>query len=315
MSIPAPNYTQIPNIIFDYWMAVLKPAAFIILVCMCRKIYGWHKTSDRISKAQLIKVTGLSKNTIADAIKELERHGLLIVQQEKTEYGFQANTYFLNVNKPIDELYSDQNLDRGGSSPDPGVGQTLTQGVGQTLTPQKKDSTKEKLTKENRPDNQKLVSDHHPQGIHFSFEEQKFKGISDTDLQKWKEAYPNTNINQQISKIEDWVMGNPKKFNKRINMRSFISRWLSKADDRALNESARSYQSKGTKKTVSEQAENNYKLYLECLEAIPKLSSFLKVYGKVNVVNTKTNNDLSFDINPDVFEGAFYKLAGLSCDS
>lgn len=153
--IEAPNYTQIPNVIFDYWMEILSPGSFKILMCMCRKIFGWHKTSDTISKNQLIKVTGMSKNSVQTGIEELEKHGLVLKFQHKNEYGHQPNTFALNIEKPKDERYqepprpgSNQNLGGGRSEIDPGVGQNLTKGVGQNLTPQKKDLTKERLTKE-----------------------------------------------------------------------------------------------------------------------------------------------------------------------
>lgn len=150
MNIPTPNFTQIPNVVFDYWIPKLKPAAGIVLMILCRKIFGWHKTSDRISKNQLCESTGLSKNTVQVAIDELEANGLILKFQSTTEYGCQPNTYSLNVQKPLDDIYSDKDqiLDGGRSNSDLGVGQILTGGVGQILTPQKKDSTKERLTKE-----------------------------------------------------------------------------------------------------------------------------------------------------------------------
>jgi phage replication O-like protein O len=154
-AIVAPNYTQVPNVIFDYWMPVISSGAFKVLICMCRKIFGWHKSSDSISKNQLMKVTGLSKNSIQTALEELERHGLILKIQRKNEYGHQPNTYALNVDKPQDRFYQDPNLPGdwknfkgGGSRNDLGVGQVLTEEVGQILTPQKKDYTKERVTKE-----------------------------------------------------------------------------------------------------------------------------------------------------------------------
>ena len=146
MSIPVPNYTQIPNVIFDHWMKVLNPSEFTILMCLCRKTFGWHKASDRISKNQLMKATGLSKITIQSSLESLEAHRLLSRIQRKNEYGFEPNEYRLNIHKPEDVFLEeiDQNLGVGRSKDDPGVGQRMTQGVGQSLTPQKKDITKEK---------------------------------------------------------------------------------------------------------------------------------------------------------------------------
>jgi len=153
--IVEPNYTQIPNIIFDYWMAVLSQSEFKILMCVCRKTFGWHKTSDHISRNQLVKMTGMSANTVQTAIEKLESIGLLFKTQSQNEYGHQPNNYSLCVEKPIDSLYQqaqkDQFLGGGTSITDPGVGQKLTQGVGQKLTPQKKDYTKETIQKEEDP--------------------------------------------------------------------------------------------------------------------------------------------------------------------
>lgn len=151
MTIDSPNFTQIPNVVFDYWIPKLqKPGSALVLLVLCRKIFGWHKTSDHISKNQLCKTTGLSKNTVQSAIEELQNHGLLLKHQHRNEYGHQPNTYSLSVEKPLDVIYTeqDQNLGVGRSEIDLGVGQKLTQGVGQKLTPQKKDSTKQRLTKE-----------------------------------------------------------------------------------------------------------------------------------------------------------------------
>ena len=133
--IDKPNYTQIPNVIFDYWMPKLSLGAQSILFAICRKTFGWHKTSDTISKNQLMNCTGMSKNTIQKAIEELEKLQLLVKHCSKNEYGFQPNTYSLNIEKPIDpNLEESQNLGGGGSNSD--------LGVGQILTPQKKDIQK-----------------------------------------------------------------------------------------------------------------------------------------------------------------------------
>lgn len=147
-SIKPPNFTQIPNVIFDHWMAILKPSEFLVLCCLCRKIFGWHKSSDRISKNRLCKATGLSKNSVQSAIEGLEGHGLVCRQRHSDEYGNRPNTYSLNITKPKDNLYCDQDLDGDGSEDDLGVDQDLTQDMGQDLTPQKKDSSKERPLKE-----------------------------------------------------------------------------------------------------------------------------------------------------------------------
>lgn len=74
----APNHTTTPNAVFDYWMPRLNGAEFKVLCILCRKIFGWHKSHlrDRISDSQLVKATGLSRQTARDAIEKLVKLGV-----------------------------------------------------------------------------------------------------------------------------------------------------------------------------------------------------------------------------------------------
>lgn len=144
--IEPPNYTQIPNTVMDVWMERLKPATFKVLICLCRKTFGWHKTSDTISKNQIMKCTCLSKNTVQTAIEELEIVGLIKKYRNSSKsHGFEANTYAMSLQKPEDKIYTErgQNLGRARSKNDLGLGQNLTL--------QKKDLTKERILSNARP--------------------------------------------------------------------------------------------------------------------------------------------------------------------
>lgn len=138
-AITAPNYTQIPNIVFDYWMAVLSPAEFKVLLCICRKTFGWKKDYDRISLKQLEKMTGLSRKGITQNLDSLIAHGLVTKVKSKTTDGDDApNQYEINVNC----------MGEGSEINTLGVVNSVTQGVVNSVHPQKKDYTKERLTKE-----------------------------------------------------------------------------------------------------------------------------------------------------------------------
>ena len=171
--INAPNYTQIPNAVFDYWMSKLKPTQFMILCCLCRKIFGWHKTSDTISVNQLSKITNLGKSTINVVLNDLEILGLIEKIKTRDDFGDRPNEYKLNLTIPIDVRYVDeelerykeknpikeiskdgsknsllgggiQNLDRGGSNFDLGGVSRIGIPRIQNLDTQKKDLTKER---------------------------------------------------------------------------------------------------------------------------------------------------------------------------
>lgn len=131
------NYTQIPNVVFDYWMGVLSPAEFKVLCCICRKIFGWHKSEDKISLKQIEKMTFLSRPGIIKAINKLIEAQLVIKISTYTEDGDQAaNLYSISVNC----------IGGGSKLSLQGVVNSVNQGVVNSVYPQKKDSLKETTT-------------------------------------------------------------------------------------------------------------------------------------------------------------------------
>ena len=100
--IPAPNYTQIPNIILDYWMLKLKPIEIKVIMLICRKTFGWHKSEDSISKSQIIKLTGESATSIDRAIKTLEKNKLIeVVRKKCPQRGNLPNSYKICITQEI----------------------------------------------------------------------------------------------------------------------------------------------------------------------------------------------------------------------
>jgi len=91
-TIPAPNYTQIPNLLFDEMLPFLKETELKVLLVIYRKTFGWHKTRDQISLTQLQEKTGLAKQRVIKATRSLVEKGLIIKNitgkngSQKTEY-------------------------------------------------------------------------------------------------------------------------------------------------------------------------------------------------------------------------------------
>jgi len=129
--IPAPNYTQVPNVIFDYWMHKLDSSSFKVLLFICRKTFGWHKIKDSISLKQIQEGTHLAKQTVIKSLKILEFHRLIQKESNKSKLGDQdPNTYELIINERVV-----QNLDGGSLN--------FRLGVVQNLDTQNKDIQKE----------------------------------------------------------------------------------------------------------------------------------------------------------------------------
>lgn len=94
----APNTTQVPNVIFDYWMGRLSPAEFKVLLCICRKTFGWHKMRDSISLSQIEKATGLSHFGVVKIINSLIDLKLIIkVNTKNSDNSYETNQYEINV--------------------------------------------------------------------------------------------------------------------------------------------------------------------------------------------------------------------------
>ena len=98
-SIEAPTYTQIPNVIFDYWMPILSGPQFAVLLHICRKTFGWHQKEDAISLTQFEKATDLTRKTVIAALDALIEHGL--VEKNKAT---STNTYKIIITSGANTL-------------------------------------------------------------------------------------------------------------------------------------------------------------------------------------------------------------------
>lgn len=105
-----PNYTQVPDELFDELMADLSGAELKVLLYVMRRTFGFKKGSDRISKSQLEngiqrrngdaldRGTGLSRRAIRLAVDSLvEKNILLKHRHASSENGDEATEYALNV--------------------------------------------------------------------------------------------------------------------------------------------------------------------------------------------------------------------------
>lgn len=81
-----PNFTQIPNVYLDEYMRELDSDTFKVLMVLSRKIYGYHKDSDRISQSQIIELSGLTKKMVKKALRILIERNLINVVESETRF-------------------------------------------------------------------------------------------------------------------------------------------------------------------------------------------------------------------------------------
>ena len=104
----SPNYTQVPDELFDQLMPSLSDAELRVLLYIVRRTFGFKKSSDEISLSQMVegittgdgrvldRGTGLSKATVARGLAALKDKGIIIaVRNRSAERGNEATTYRL----------------------------------------------------------------------------------------------------------------------------------------------------------------------------------------------------------------------------
>jgi phage replication O-like protein O len=78
--------TQVPNFIFDHYLAELPMAELKVLLVIIRQTLGWmdmktgqRKARDRISHSQFMTKTGLSRRSIITAIQSLQQRKMITI--------------------------------------------------------------------------------------------------------------------------------------------------------------------------------------------------------------------------------------------
>jgi phage replication O-like protein O len=134
------NFTPVPNAFFDEIMKKISPAETLVFLALCRRIYGWHKASDRVAMSQIQAATGLARNTAKRALAKLVKSGFIVMV--KNAGPKVAAEYSINFDY---ESASGSKFDRleisRGSKIDLAEGSKLTPKTafeGPKLTPQKK---------------------------------------------------------------------------------------------------------------------------------------------------------------------------------
>src|ERR1035437_6358405 len=92
-----PNYTMVPDELFDELLADLSGAELKVLLYICRRTFGFKKDEDSISLSQLMHGivmkdgraldhgTGLSKPTLLAALNSLEESGIIETERQRSE--------------------------------------------------------------------------------------------------------------------------------------------------------------------------------------------------------------------------------------
>ncbi len=106
-----PNSTQLPNIILDKVFPLIPEAEARCLIYICRRTFGFHKGTDRISFSQFMDGikdrrgtvldygTGLSRQAVSVALKNLAKaEAIKVIKSRK------GNVYEINLLMDVDKV-------------------------------------------------------------------------------------------------------------------------------------------------------------------------------------------------------------------
>ena len=172
-----------------------------VLDFILRKTYGWHKKQDSISLTQFEKATGLKRNQVCRAIKKLILMNIIVKGSDNTvtvgsdngvptisSYEFQKD--FEKWVGSYNAVTSDKSVTEGGYK--------TPKRVVTKVSP-----TKETIQKKTKQ--KKVLSD-------------------DEFLASLKEKFTWVDFEQEMAKIDAWLLANPG----RQKTRRFVVKWLSK---------------------------------------------------------------------------------------
>ncbi|HMR01740.1 MAG TPA: replication protein [Candidatus Competibacter phosphatis] len=112
MSYPAPNYTQIPNILLEDHIKAMTEAEMRVALAIARKTFGWHKRQDKLSLSQLMDLTGMSRQGVINGIEAGIKRG--IIRRERDGQGY-LYELVVTPGKAVNEV--DQCADESTSQP------------------------------------------------------------------------------------------------------------------------------------------------------------------------------------------------------
>lgn len=112
-----PNYTQVPDELFDQLLPVLSDAELRVLLYIVRRTFGFKRDSDAISLSQMVKGittregqvldsgTGLSKSTVARGLKSLKEKGIIVaIRNTSPSRGHEPTIYRLRFKQESEAI-------------------------------------------------------------------------------------------------------------------------------------------------------------------------------------------------------------------
>jgi len=66
--------------------------------------------------------------------------------------------------------------------------------------------------------------------VEFDYDAEKIQGLTAGQKDRWQQAYPAVDVDQEVRKAQEWLAANPKKRKK--DVRRFLNNWMSRCQER-----------------------------------------------------------------------------------
>jgi hypothetical protein len=77
-----PNYTQVPNDLFEIHLAQMGEAELRVVLVLIRQTLGYHRESVRFSISNIEAMTGLSRSSAIDGCDQAIEHGYIVKEND-----------------------------------------------------------------------------------------------------------------------------------------------------------------------------------------------------------------------------------------
>ena len=224
------GFTQIPNETLEeiFIKGLLSQTEMRVALYIIHQSTGYHRDWTNESTVQkMADDIGMRRSFCSRTINQMIRENKII--REGNRFRFNENIKEWTVSNNRNAQIVSRNLN--GDCPATGtVVFSKWNGTGSNNTEHinasdnLKYTLKERINKEERNIKERKII--------FNNETFKLEDIPKEKLEKWKEAFPQTNVEAELKKMEAWLTANSK--NKKVNYERFIVNWLGRAIDRAV---------------------------------------------------------------------------------
>jgi phage replication O-like protein O len=278
--IPAPNFTMIPNVIFDYWMKKLSHPTFKVLLCICRHTMGWNRRDTGISYKEIHLETKVARSTVQKAIEELIKKDLIFKVSGVRNLNNEVNTYHLKIVTPKCDVYRQAVK---------GFTEERYRGLPPGGTFKRKE--KEKKNKE-----EYIYSCF---GSHVKIKKEEYESLCEKHSKEF--------IDSIIEEVNDYCASKGKSYKDyAAAIRTFL---------RSKTGETNVISPKSAAPPPNNSIIQNLKLVQKCKKEYPDFFKDIRIFGKSHITSDDKKAKISghdyasLDMNPDEFEKLLYKMA------